>query len=72
MDDAFHRALLPVLIATAAAAGGAYLGAIALHAVSVPFRDEMNLLLAIVLGGLAYGAAVLAFRRSLPLGRLAG
>jgi hypothetical protein len=40
--------------------------------VSVPFRDEMNLLLAIVLGGLAYGAAVLAFRRSLPLGRLAG
>ena len=72
MDAAFHRALLPVLIATAAAAAGAYLGAIALHAMSVPFRDEMNLVLAIVLGGLAYGAAILVFRRSLPLGRLAG
>lgn len=72
MDDAFHRALLPVLIAAAAAAAGAYLGAVALHHVNVPFRDEMNLLLAMILGGGAYGAAVLVFRRSLPLGRLAG
>jgi putative peptidoglycan lipid II flippase len=72
LDAAFHRALLPVLIAAAAAGAGAYLGAIALHHAAVPFRDELNLLLAGLCGGAAYGAAILVFRRSLPLGRLAG
>ncbi|MGN6516365.1 MAG: murein biosynthesis integral membrane protein MurJ [Rhizomicrobium sp.] len=71
LDDAFHRALFPVLIAAIAAGGGAYVGAIALHHAAVPFRDEMNLLLAMIVGGTAYGLAILVFRRTLPLGRLA-
>jgi len=72
MDDAFRRSLLPVLLAAIAAACGAYIGSFALQHVHVPFRSEINLLMAMVLGGAAYGAVVLAFRRALPLGRLAG
>jgi len=72
LDNAFHRALLPVLIATVAAGGGAYLGAIALHRAAVPFHDEINLLLAMAVGGIAYGTIVLLFRKRLPLGRFAG
>jgi putative peptidoglycan lipid II flippase len=72
LDDGFYRAVLPVLMAAVAAAAGAYLGAIALRHTSVPFREEMNLLLAMALGGGAYAVVVLMFRRSLPLGRLAG
>jgi putative peptidoglycan lipid II flippase len=72
MDAAFRRSLLPVLFATVAAGAGAYVGSFALQHADVPFRSELNLLLAMVLGGGAYGAVVLAFRRALPLGRLAG
>jgi putative peptidoglycan lipid II flippase len=71
LDGAFHRALLPVLIAAGAAAAGAYLGATALRHAQLPLKDEISLGLAIVLGSGAYGAAVLAFRRVLPLGRFA-
>ena len=64
--------MLPGVLSAAAAAAGGYAGSVALEHVHVPFRSEANLLLAMLLGGGAYGAVVLLFRRSLPLGRLAG
>jgi putative peptidoglycan lipid II flippase len=71
LDAGFYRALLPVLIAAVAAGVGAYLGAHALRHDTMRFQGEINLLLATVLGGIGYGAVLLAFRRSLPLGRFA-
>lgn len=81
IDSAFRRSLLPIVLAAAAAGvgayGGAWLGAM-LNVKSGSFglaaetlTDGLMLALAVVLGMTAYGAAVLGFRRSLPLGRLA-
>lgn len=72
MDDNFRRAVIPAIAAAVAAGAGGWAGVLLGHAINVPrFHDEMMLALAVVFGGAAYGAAVLAFRRSLPLGRLA-
>jgi putative peptidoglycan lipid II flippase len=72
LDHTFRRAVLPVIVAGVAAGLGAWAGVTLGHAIHVPrFHDEMMLVLAFVFGVAAYGAAVLAFRRSLPLGNLA-
>jgi putative peptidoglycan lipid II flippase len=72
LDNNFRRAVLPVIVAGIAAGAGAWAGAMLGHSIHIPrFHDEMMLLLAFVFGCAAYGAAVLLFRRSLPLGGLA-
>jgi putative peptidoglycan lipid II flippase len=72
MDERFHRALLPVLLAAAAAAAGAWLGVMLMGEVHTSLHDALALGLATVLGCIGYAAVVLLFRRSLPLGRFAG
>ena len=72
LDSNFYRALLPVLIAAAMAAAGAWLGVVLAGEMQTSLHDAVTLGLAILLGGLGYSAAVLVFRRSLPLGRFAG
>jgi putative peptidoglycan lipid II flippase len=73
VDSSFRRAVLPVLLAAMAAGAGAYGGmTLARMAGIARFHDELMLGAAFVLGVLAYGIVVLAFRRALPLGRLAG
>jgi len=69
----FRRAVVPILIAAAAAGIGAYAGTQAVHYLHTGLRlqSELRLALAIALGAAGYGAVVLAFRRSLPLGRFA-
>ncbi len=71
-DRLFTRSLLPILIAAAATGAGAWAGAHA--AVSLfhagRWQDEIMLALAVVCGGVAYGAVTLVFRRTLPFGRL--
>jgi len=64
---------LPVLLAAVAAGAGARGGAALARMIALGrFHDELMLGGAFVMGVLAYGAVVFAFRRSLPLGRLAG
>jgi putative peptidoglycan lipid II flippase len=72
LDSNFYRALLPVLVAAAMAAAGAWLGVMLAGQMQTSLHDAVTLGLAILLGGLGYIAAVLVFRRSLPLGRFAG
>jgi putative peptidoglycan lipid II flippase len=73
IDGRFRAAVLPVLLAAIAAGAGAWGGAALARTLAVSrFHDELMLAGAIVLGVLAYGAVVLAFRRALPLGRFAG
>jgi putative peptidoglycan lipid II flippase len=74
MDSSFYRALLPVAIAATAAGAGAYIGVELMRGVHTApsLHDALTLALATVLGGLGYAAAVLVFRRSLPLGRFSG
>jgi putative peptidoglycan lipid II flippase len=71
MDSRFYRALLPVAIAAAATAAGAWFGVVLMREVHTApsLHDALTLGLAMVLGCLGYGATVLIFRRSLPLGR---
>jgi len=73
IDDRFRAAVLPVLLAAVAAGAGARGGAALARMIALGrFHDELMLGGAFVMGVLAYGAVVFAFRRSLPLGRLAG
>ncbi len=72
IGDAFRRAILPIMLAAAAAGAGAYAGA---HAagylrVSGLWHDLFALGAAGGLAALLYLAVVAAFRRALPLGRL--
>lgn len=81
IDAGFRRALLPIALAAAAAGigatGGAWLGGMmelksgTFGLAAETLTDGVMLALACVLATVAYGAAVLTFRRSLPLGRLA-
>ncbi len=72
-DARFRAAVLPVSIAALAAGAGAWGGAMLGRMMAVGrFHDELMLGGAIVLGVVAYGVVVLAFRRALPLGRFAG
>jgi putative peptidoglycan lipid II flippase len=74
IDRAFRRALGPIVLAAAAAAGGAYAGTVLIGlwvAPAMAWRAVAMLLLALLLGTLAYAAVVLAFRRLLPLGKFA-
>ena len=72
IEKNFLAALPPVLMAAIAAGAGAWVGA-KLGAPLLPGKlsDIAALAAAIVLGVAAFGAVVLAFRRALPLGRLA-
>ncbi len=75
IGDAFRRALLPIAIAAVGAGGGAYAGVLLMSRyplVGGAWHDLAALALAGVFGGGLYLGAVLAFRRTLPLGRLAG
>ncbi|HEY1638319.1 MAG TPA: murein biosynthesis integral membrane protein MurJ [Rhizomicrobium sp.] len=73
VDNRFRDAVLPVLLAAIAAGAGAWGGAMLAQTFAAGrFHDELMLAGAMVVGVLAYGAVVLAFRRALPLGRLAG
>jgi putative peptidoglycan lipid II flippase len=71
VESSFRRAFVPVLVAAAAAAAGALTGVEVMKTVPAApsLHDALTLGLAMVLGCLGYGAAVLIFRRSLPLGR---
>jgi putative peptidoglycan lipid II flippase len=73
IDRSFNRAMIPVLLAAAAAGAGAWGGAMfARNLMVTRLHDEMMLAGAVVVGVAAYSAVVIAFRRALPLGRLAG
>jgi putative peptidoglycan lipid II flippase len=73
IDRTFRQALLPVLMAAVAAGIGAWGGVMLARTLAIGrFHDELMLAGAIVVGVLAYGAVIVAFRRALPLGRLAG
>jgi putative peptidoglycan lipid II flippase len=72
IEKEFQRALFPALFAALAAASGAWCGAQgAAHLTHGPLADLAMLLAAMLCGSVAYGVVVLAFRRALPLGRLA-
>lgn len=81
-----RRALVPILLAAAAAGAGAYAGVTwgssihlasglhlwRLHVPVSALRDVLLLGLATAFGGAAYGIVVAVFRQALPLARLAG
>ena len=79
IQPVFRRALMPVILAAAAAglfayagvmlAGGIEMGSLGRHLPSAALQDMLALALAGVLGGAGYGATVLAFRRRLPITR---
>jgi putative peptidoglycan lipid II flippase len=72
IDGRFRAAMLPVLLAAAAAGAGAWSGAmIGRMFVIGRLHDELMLAGAFIVGVFAYGMVVLAFRRALPLGRFA-
>jgi putative peptidoglycan lipid II flippase len=73
ISDGFRRALLPILLAAAGTGVGAYAGArLAGHLqIAGLWHDLITLAAAGALGTLIYGVVVLAFRHTLPLGRLA-
>ena len=73
VDARLTRAILPTLLAAAGTALGAYAGVRLAHAApGAPWlRDALKLGAAGGLGGAVYLAIVFAFRRMLPLGRLA-
>ena len=68
----FRRALLPILLAGIAAAGGAWIGAnLTQNYVHVSFQANLwPLAGAGIVGITCYGAVLLVFRRALPLGKL--
>jgi putative peptidoglycan lipid II flippase len=72
-DTAFWRALVPIILAALATAGGALaavtFGGMMLH--SVGLKEVILLVLAAIAGAAAYGVVVLLFRKRLPLGALA-
>lgn len=73
LDESFRRAVVPVLLAAFAAAGGAYGGTMLGRTLANGrFRDETMLAGAVLVGVLAYGLVAFVFRRALPLGRFAG
>ena len=74
IGEGFRRAIGPILLAGAGAGVGGYGGVwLVAHAgVGGRWQDVVALVAAGVLGGLLYVTIVLLFRRSLPLGRLAG
>jgi putative peptidoglycan lipid II flippase len=73
IDKPFRAAVLPVLLAALAAGAGALGGAAVARILAAGrFHDELMLAGAFIVGVFAYGLVVLAFRRALPLGRLAG
>jgi putative peptidoglycan lipid II flippase len=67
IDGTFLRAMGPSILAALATGAGALAGVAAARRFAS--NDLAQLAGAIVIGGLAYGAVVLLFRRSLPLGR---
>lgn len=73
IQPSFRRALVPILLAAVAAGAGAWGGValvdwgVQLHSHTV--RDLLSLVAAGVVGGVAYGAVVLVFRRRLPFSR---
>ena len=74
VQQSFVRAIAPVLLAALAAGIGAFAGVYLVNGFTAPalhFRDEIMLVAATALSGVAYGAVVLAFRRALPLGKFA-
>jgi len=74
VSDDLLRSLVPILVASIGTAAGALAGVqLAPHLGGPAWIGELaRLAMAAALGGLAYGAAVLYFRRSLPLGRFTG
>ena len=75
IEKNFLKSLPPALLAALATArcarwGGARLAQPLIHG-SLALRDSVALAAAIVAGGIGYGAVLLLFRRSLPLGKLA-
>jgi putative peptidoglycan lipid II flippase len=74
IDEVFTRAMAPTVLATIAAAVGAFAGAQAVPHLSGTawLNDLAGLAAAGMVGGAAYGTVVFALRRALPLGRLAG
>ncbi len=70
IESSFRRAVLPIILAAAAAGAGAY-GGVRLGLVLHPgtYHDEVALALAMVFATLAYVAVVWLARRRLPLGR---
>ena len=74
IQSRFVHALGPILLAAAITGAGALGGAtLAEHLIAKPglWHDEAMLVLAILFGGAGYVAVIFAFRRGLPLGRLA-
>lgn len=85
IDAGFWRSLGPILLAAAAAGGGSYAGTILGAKIAVPpvvhlwiltlrgptLQDLMTFAACVLIGSAAYGAVVLAFRKVLPLGRMA-
>ncbi|HEX3483803.1 MAG TPA: murein biosynthesis integral membrane protein MurJ [Micropepsaceae bacterium] len=67
IDGTFLRAMGPSILAALATGAGALAGVAATE--KFASNDLAQLAGAIVIGGLAYGAVVFLFRRSLPLGR---
>ena len=68
--DSHLTRVLPAILLAAAVTGVAALGAV-LAAEAAHLGKEIVLAAAVIAGGFGYGAVVLAFRRVLPLGRLA-
>jgi len=74
IQSRFVKALGPILLAAAITGAGALGGAtLAEMLIAKPglWHDEAMLALAIAFGGIGYMAVILAFRRGLPLGRMA-
>ncbi|HEX4533602.1 MAG TPA: murein biosynthesis integral membrane protein MurJ [Rhizomicrobium sp.] len=74
IDSGFRRAVIPIILAGVAAGAGAYAGAQGIKMFAAPamqFHDEIMLGAAALLGCVLYGAVILTFRRSLPLGKFA-
>ena len=72
IEKQFLRSLAPALLAALACGIGGRIGAgLGQMAVQGRYRDMVALATAMAGAGLCYGAVVLLFRKSLPLGRLA-
>ncbi|MGH6877173.1 MAG: murein biosynthesis integral membrane protein MurJ [Rhizomicrobium sp.] len=72
LHASFTRSLAPTVLAAAATGVFAFAGATLMHRLLHPglLQDEAMLAAAIAAGGAVFGAVSLAFRGSLPLGRL--
>jgi putative peptidoglycan lipid II flippase len=69
LGDEFWRSLAPVVIAALATGGAAYAAVALSHVVTHSSRPLIQLIFAMVAGGLSYVLIVLVFRTRLPLGR---